>query len=74
MKSWPSDPDRLYLARYSPQCSVLGPGLRAVIWVQGCPFRCSGCVAPETLPFFGGEIIATADLAQRLLCLPPEIQ
>jgi anaerobic ribonucleoside-triphosphate reductase activating protein len=25
---------------------VLGPGVRAVIWVAGCSLRCSGCIAP----------------------------
>lgn len=26
---------------------ALGPGLRYVIWVQGCPFSCPGCITPE---------------------------
>lgn len=26
---------------------VLGPGLRAVVWVQGCKKRCQDCLAPE---------------------------
>jgi len=26
---------------------TLGPGLRSVIWVQGCPFHCEGCISPE---------------------------
>ncbi len=28
----------------------LGPGNRYVIWVQGCPFNCKGCVTPEGIP------------------------
>lgn len=29
---------------------ALGPGTRAVVWVQGCPFRCKGCIAPDWIP------------------------
>src|SRR5262245_42859310 len=60
----------LRLARRSPRCTVLGPGTRAVLWVQGCPFRCPGCVAPETLPFEGGEVVEVDALAGELLALP----
>ncbi len=56
----------LNVYRIHERCGVLGPGNRAVIWVQGCPFRCSGCVAPETLPFDAGDTISVPDLADRL--------
>lgn len=42
---------QLSVARTLDRCTVLGPGRRAVLWVQGCPLRCKGCVAAETLPF-----------------------
>jgi len=29
---------------------ALGPGLRSVVWVQGCPFSCAGCIAPDWIP------------------------
>lgn len=32
-----------------------GPGLRAVLWVQGCSLGCPGCFNPETHAFEGGE-------------------
>ncbi|MGR3871531.1 4Fe-4S single cluster domain-containing protein [Streptomyces graminifolii] len=56
----------LTLNRILDQCGTLGPGLRAVIWVQGCPLRCRGCVAPETLPFAGGEVRGVPELAEWL--------
>jgi anaerobic ribonucleoside-triphosphate reductase activating protein len=33
--------------RAAPIEAALGPGRRAVIWVQGCASRCAGCIAPE---------------------------
>ena len=32
-------------------CSVLGPGKRYVIWVQGCIFNCKGCINKELQGF-----------------------
>lgn len=67
---WTEQADLLRLARRSNRCTVLGPGVRAVLWVQGCPFRCPGCVAPETLPFAGGAAVGVGQLADELLALP----
>jgi anaerobic ribonucleoside-triphosphate reductase activating protein len=49
--------------RLLDRCEVLGPGLRAVVWVQGCPLRCRDCIAQETLSFDGGTTRTVADLA-----------
>ncbi|MEP6670260.1 MAG: 4Fe-4S single cluster domain-containing protein [Chthoniobacter sp.] len=62
--------DVLRVARKTTACSVLGPGKRAVIWVQGCSLGCPGCVAPETHSTVGGEIIGVTDLANELIALP----
>lgn len=48
----------------------MGPGLRSVVWVQGCPFSCSGCIAPEWIPFRPGRLVYPAELVQELLADP----
>lgn len=35
----------------------LGPGIRYVIWVQGCPFNCSGCITPEGIPIAENNLV-----------------
>ncbi len=46
---------------------ALGPGLRSAVWVQGCPFRCRGCIAPEWIPARAAREVRPADLAAELL-------
>lgn len=38
---------------------VDGPGLRYVIFTQGCPHHCEGCHNPETHGFSGGKLTDT---------------
>jgi len=57
------------VSRVLDRCEVLGPGVRAVIWVQGCPLRCSGCIAPEMLSFEGGTVRTVAELTSWLCSL-----
>jgi anaerobic ribonucleoside-triphosphate reductase activating protein len=48
---------------------ALGPGYRAAIWVQGCPFHCQGCISPEwTLP--GGYPVQVDQLTDKILANP----
>lgn len=63
------DETTITVSRVLDRCEVLGPGVRAVIWVQGCPLRCPGCVAPETLSFEGGTAWPVARLARWLASL-----
>ena len=40
----------LNLAAFHPGTDALGPGKRFAMWVQGCPFSCKGCIAPDWIP------------------------
>lgn len=50
-----------------PAVRTLGPGVRYALWVQGCPHRCLGCVAPEAQALDGGTALETAALAWEIL-------
>ncbi len=45
---------------------VNGPGLRAVIWTQGCPNHCPGCQNPETWSFEDGKLVDIEEVKQEL--------
>jgi anaerobic ribonucleoside-triphosphate reductase activating protein len=42
-----------------------GPGLRAVLWTQGCDLGCPGCFNPSTHSHEGGALADPEDLASR---------
>ncbi|MEV5126334.1 4Fe-4S single cluster domain-containing protein [Streptomyces decoyicus] len=46
---------------------TLGPGVRSAVWVQGCPFHCAGCLAPEWIPDRPARQARPGDLAAELL-------
>ena len=41
---------------------VDGPGLRMVIWTQGCKHNCKGCHNPQTLYFENVELLKYIDV------------
>ncbi|MEU3223835.1 4Fe-4S single cluster domain-containing protein [Streptomyces sp. NPDC006976] len=49
---------------------ALGPGVRSALWVQGCPFSCAGCMAPDWIPFRPARQAEPGDLARELLADP----
>jgi anaerobic ribonucleoside-triphosphate reductase activating protein len=44
---------------------VDGPGLRFVVFTQGCPHRCAGCHNPETHDPAGGFPMNTRNILER---------
>lgn len=50
--------------------TALGPGVRSVVWVQGCPFSCLGCMSPDWIPEVPARSAEAAALAAELLADP----
>lgn len=52
----------LRVAAFEPRSLVNGPGVRAVLWVQGCGRRCPGCFNPNFLPRDGGREVEVGEV------------
>lgn len=58
------------LAGVDPESVVDGPGLRGVVFFQGCIHHCPGCHNPETWSFEGGAL-KTPDQVWQMLHYNP---
>ena len=54
----------MFLHAFVPASRANGPGVRAVVYFQGCSLNCAGCWNPETHKFHGMEVTAL-DVAHR---------
>lgn len=61
----------LNIAATAVAAESLGPGHRGVVWVQGCPFSCRGCIAPEWIPNRAARLVSASALAAELVASGP---
>lgn len=47
-----------------------GPGVRAVIWVQGCTIGCAGCYSAPTHPHSANSLVEPSEVVEWILSIP----
>lgn len=55
------------ISAFQSMGAVDGPGVRCVVFMQGCPLRCVYCHNPETWEINGGEAAETEQLVRKIL-------
>lgn len=58
---------KIRIAGITKESVVDGPGLRYVIFTQGCPHNCIGCHNPHTHDFAGGYEISIRELLTSII-------
>lgn len=59
-------------AKISLYDTANGPGIRTVLWVQGCTHRCKGCHNPGTWDSKGGEEFTVREKISIIKSLEPD--
>lgn len=68
-----SEPE-LRVHAFLPYSRANGPGLRAVIWVQGCTLGCPERFNPDTYPRDGGRLVSVDEVYRRIAGLGNTIE
>ncbi len=67
-------PNAGFIHSFQSMGAVDGPGLRFVVFMQGCPARCVYCHNPDTWLFSGGTPYEPEDVVQRILRYRPYLK
>lgn len=54
--------------------TVDGPGVRAVLFTEGCPLRCAYCHNPDTWEMREESLVSAEEIAEKILRLYPYIK
>ncbi len=57
---------KIRLAGFLPESVVDGPGIRFVLFAQGCEHHCPGCHNPQTHDLSGGELVDLGEIFDRI--------
>ncbi|MFC1622764.1 4Fe-4S single cluster domain-containing protein [Patescibacteria group bacterium] len=58
---------KINLSHFEPHSRANGPGVRAVIWVQGCSIGCKDCINQHTWPHKPKELVTVDELFNRVM-------
>ena len=58
--------DFIRIAGVVKESIVDGPGIRYVVFTQGCPHKCEGCHNPQTHDYNGGKLVKTDLIAKDI--------
>lgn len=59
------DQKKGYINSFNTAGTVDGPGVRFIVFMQGCPLRCIYCHNPETWEFKGGQEFTPSEILQK---------
>lgn len=61
------DEDTLNIASWKIRSEVNGPGSRFVLWLQGCPNSCEGCINPAYTSFATRTVMSISEIARIII-------
>lgn len=61
---------KIRIAGIEEESIVDGPGIRMVIFAQGCKHNCVGCHNPESHSFTGGQLVEVDEIIKRVKANP----
>lgn len=61
---------KIRIAGIEEESIVDGPGIRMVIFAQGCKHNCVGCHNPESHSFTGGQLVEVDEIIKKVKANP----